>query len=437
MTRLLLLTAVLLAPQTPARAEATSAASRPLTRDDVLSIRYGKFFLGGSPFAEISFNKFDLLWQLYDQRAAGKPLDADNPMVRAQDKALRDLHELGFRTVRVFALPWGPAGPASYADPEKRENLFAALDKMLDLCDAHDIRVVWSLGAGTFTDATLGPKGWEYGEEQERELVSDPGSRGRKLLYRYLDETVARFRDRRAVLMWEITNELTLSADIGDRDRVYNGQRMPSLRDVAGFFDDVARRIKAADPLRLVNSGGSHMRESQWNLFQRRGWKKDTFEEQFRCFEMLYAKTAVDVIDIHSYPDNKPGYAIAGADGNPTWLDNKGYAAIASRLGRPLMIGELGLHAAARTEKVWEETPDYFESYDDAAAAEPWVAKTLDDVIAAGIPLAYWWCYQSDRAMDRTNRQRFDIDRDRNPVLVARVAEANRRLKAKQGAPGR
>ncbi len=38
----------------------------PLTRDDVLSIKDGRFFLDGKPFAEISFNKFDLLWQLYD-----------------------------------------------------------------------------------------------------------------------------------------------------------------------------------------------------------------------------------------------------------------------------------------------------------------------------------------------------------------------------------
>ncbi|HWH69981.1 MAG TPA: hypothetical protein VNT26_11375, partial [Candidatus Sulfotelmatobacter sp.] len=58
-----------------------------LTRDDVLSIREGRFFLDGKPFAEISFNKFDLLWQLYDQLAAGKALDAANPLVQAQEKA--------------------------------------------------------------------------------------------------------------------------------------------------------------------------------------------------------------------------------------------------------------------------------------------------------------------------------------------------------------
>jgi hypothetical protein len=411
----------------------TQTHATPLARKDVLSIQNRRLFLDGGPFAEISFNKFDLFWQLYDQLARSDYLNADNPLVRAQDKALRNLHELGFKTIRIFALPWGPAGPEAYANPDKRRMLYAALDKTLELCDAHDIRVVWSLAAACFTDTRLEPgKGWVYGEEQERELIADPEARGRRLLYRYLDETIGRYKARRAVLMWEISNEVTLQADIGDSNRVYNGERMPSLKQVAIFFDDVAKRIKSVDPLRLVSSGGSNMREAQWHLYQNEGWKTDTLEEQFKCFELLYGKSAIDIIDIHSYPDNKPGYAVIDERGNKMWLDNSGYMAIAKRLGKPLMIGEIGLHAVARTDrKVWDETPDYFESYDDAAAAKPWVMKTLNSVIEADVPLSYWWCYQSDNPGDQKDRQRFDIDRDRNPALVNCIAEANKRLRKK------
>lgn len=408
-----------------------------LTQQDVLSIKDSRFFLDGAPYAEISFNKFDLFWQLYDQLDEGRTLNATNPMVQAQDKALRNLHELGFKSIRIFALPWGPAGPESYVEPKKRAHLYAALDKMLELCDAHDMRLVWSLGAACFTDTKLVPgRGWVYGEEQQRELIANRQSRGRKLLYRYLEETVARYRDRKTVLMWEISNEVTLSADIGDSNRVYNGERMPTLKEVAGFFDDVARRIKSVDPLRLVSSGGSNMRESQWHLYQRQGWKPDTVEEQFKCFALLYANSAVDVIDIHSYPDSKPGYAITDTNGNKMWLNDKGYMAIATRLRKPLMIGEIGLHAIPRSDKkVWRETPDYFESYNDAKTAQPWVLKTLNDLIEAGVPLSYWWCYQSDRADDQKDPQRFDIDGERNPELVACIVEANRRLKAKLHVP--
>src|SRR5437762_752173 len=57
--------------------------------------------------------------------------------------------------------------------------------------------------------------------------------------------------------MWEISNEVTLAADIGDANRVYNGERMPSLKDVAGFFDaaDNANVVRIAEFQRLVQSG--------------------------------------------------------------------------------------------------------------------------------------------------------------------------------------
>ncbi len=92
-------------------------------------------------------------------------------------------------------------------------------------------------GAGTFTDTRLVPgEGWVHGEEHLRELIANPQSRSRKLLYQYIDETVTRYKHRKAVLMWEISNELTLHADIGDGNGIRNGQRMPTLKQVAGFL---------------------------------------------------------------------------------------------------------------------------------------------------------------------------------------------------------
>ena len=408
--------------------------AQALTRDDVLSIRDGRFYLDGEPFAEISFNKFDLFWQIHDQLVAGNAIDAANPLVQAQDKALRNLREMGFRSIRIFALPWGPSGPASYADAERRKSLYAALDRTVELCERHGIGIIWSLGAGNFTDTRLEDGKWVFGEEQQRELIADPASRGRRLLYEYIDETVDRYKGRKAVLMWEISNEVTLSADIGDADRIYNGERMPTLLEVARFFQDVAGRIKAVDPLRLVSSGGSNMRESQWHLYHERNWQKDTFEQQLWCFDLLYSRSAVDVMDIHSYPNHLPGFAIMGEDGRETWLDTEGYMDMAAHVGKPLMIGELGVLPVPRTERtVWDVTPDYFETMEDAAAAGPWVSRTLDSVVEAGVQLTYWWAYQSDRPMDQEPGSRWYIDRDLTPELMALFIDANQHLKAKLG----
>lgn len=53
----------------------------------------------------------------------------------------------------------------------------------------------------------------------------------------------------------------------------------------------------------------------------------------------------------------------------------------------------------------------------------------MNSIIDAGVPLTYWWCYQSDRPTDQGHRQRFDIDRHRNPELLACFVDANQRLK--------
>ena len=255
------------------------------------------------------------------------------------------------------------------------------------------------------------------------------------LLYRYLDETIVRYKNRKTILMWEIANETTLAADIGIKDGLYEGQRMPTLKDVSGFLDDVAARIKADDPLRLVNDGGSSMRGSQWHLYQHQGWTRDTFQEQFKCVELLYAHSAVDVFDIHYYPETKRGDVIMGVDGKPAYLNAKGYIKMAKRIGKPLMIGEFGFCPVAKSdEKKWKAEPDYFESFADTAAAKPWVQVALNSVVNSGVQLAYWWSYQSDRPNDQTNPQRIDIDLERNPELIKCFVEANKRLRAERSA---
>ena len=192
-------------------------AGARLSKDDVLSLRNGKFYLHGKPFAEISFNKFDLFWEPFGLLKDGKGGTQEyRDMVAAQDQSLRELHEMGFRTIRIFAAPWGIWDlRATFEDRVKRESVYyKAMDTVLDLCDKNDIQVVYSLGCANFTDHELRSGKWWLGEEHLRELAANPDSRSRKEMNAYVDEVVKHYKGRKSILMWELGNEITLGADI-------------------------------------------------------------------------------------------------------------------------------------------------------------------------------------------------------------------------------
>lgn len=411
-----------------------------LNPKEVLTLKNGRFYLRGKPFAEISFNKFDLFWGLYDLLHQGK---GDTPeytkLVVSQDQALHELHEMGFKSIRFFGLPWGIWDFKDvYPYPEKRAKVFyRAMDTVLDLCDKNDIKVVYSLSAGIFIDTTLGADKLVYGEEHMQDLMANPNSRNRKLLNEYIDDVVTRYKNRKTILMWEISNELTLSADISPDTHVFDGQRMPTLQNVADFLDSVAKRIKANDKVHLVNSGGSSMRNCQWNQFTKHAWIRDTVEEQYKAMKLLYGNSSIDVIDIHYYPGNLWGDKVVGEDGKDVSMGIRRYLDIANRLKKPLYIGEFGLMPVPKdykpeSKKVWQETPDYFESYQDEAALK-WVKRLMNEVVEAGAPIVHFWEYSSDRPGDQ-DRGSFDLKKGKTDPVLKLIIDANKRLKAKLGA---
>jgi len=417
-----------------ALAGSASAQQPALTRDDVLSLKDGRFFLDGKPFAEISFNKFDLFWQLWDDAVKGKDLDDGNETVIRQDKALKELKELGFRTIRIFASPWG--GREFFEDTQKREAFFQALDKTYDLCDQNGIRVYASLGCGDFSEIPAIEKKPDPAAEHLRELVADPQSKSRQLLYEYLDSVVSRYKDRKTVVMWEISNEMTNQADIMPGSRVAKGRRMPTLKELASFYNDVTARIKAADPLRLVGNGGSHLRESAWNLYSGNGWKTDTLDQHVGACRLVLGDTAIDVADIHYYALSTDGFIIQDGSGGPLHLNPAAYMKIGQQIGKPVIFGEYGPIPHVSDPDAIEHTnkplpPGWFESYEEKDLAIPWFQKAVDDIIEAGVPITYWWCYQSDRKFEKDKPGRFDVSLDLNPELVNIIAEGNRRLQEK------
>ena len=238
----------------PGNSDPVAGPPRSATAEDVLTLREGQYYRNGKRFAEISFNKFDLLWTVWQAMGDARSRqsrDKEQAALATEDKVLRGLHEMGFQTIRFFAVPPKALVP-SYSDPEAKQLWFRALDAVLDLCERNQIQTVFCLGAAQMYDPPMAGRPEPTGREGPVELIGNPRSHSRQRLYAYLDEIVSRYKGRKAVAMWDITNELTNSANIGQ----WRGERMPTLGQVAAFYADVARRIKQNDPLRLVSNGG-------------------------------------------------------------------------------------------------------------------------------------------------------------------------------------
>ena len=405
------------AQDTPAQA---SIPAIPIQPDDVLTWQNGQFHLGGKPFAEISFNKFDLLWAIHDSLIASEKKHDPSLLQKAvarQDSALRDLHSMGFRTIRIFGAPWGPFA-TTWSDPAARKQLFEAVDTTLDLCEKNQIQVVYSLGLGGFASGA--------DSTQVSPLYADPNSDARQRCYGYIDAMVSRYKNRKAIAMWEVSNELTLAADIG----VYKGKLQPSLPQVAAFLDATAQRIKQNDSLRLVSTGGSCLRASTWHRWHEKSWTLDTLDQYKESYAAFFEHSAIDVVDSHYYELKVGGVKLApGPDGKDVMMTPASFMQIVLALGKAPIIGEYGtLPSGWVNEKT---DPDWFQGYDDANAIE-WVQKGLNELVDAKVPITYWWAYQSDRPVDqKANPVVFSLET--TPDLVKRIAEANRLLKSRLG----
>lgn len=412
---------------------AESAA--PLVQStDVFTLQNNQFYLEGKPFAEMSFNKFDLLWAIWNgihKRDLTHDASTLQAAIARQDGALRDLRGMGFRTIRIFGAPY-VHDAAGLAVATEQKPLFEALDTMLDLCDRNGIKVVFSLALNNFVyEGRIKPAPGDAPQIQP--LYVDPHSQARKDCYAYLDEIVNRYKGRKAIAMWEVSNELTNMADIG----VWEGAVSPTLPQVAEFLDATAARIKQDDPLRLVSTGGTALRESAWHLWHHLGWPKDNEEQYREAYAAYFAHSAIDVIDTHYYALKRGGVRLADTpEGKPVVLAPAQYVDIAHALGKGAIIGEYGtLPSAWSANETGKSdfTPDWFMGYHDPNAAK-WVQKGVDELVAARGSIAYWWAYQSDRPVDqRANPIVFS--RETTPDLMKIIIEGNRRLKAELGAP--
>jgi hypothetical protein len=388
-------------PEIPATPIPSPTFSAVPTQAGFLTRQGSELTLQGQPFREISFNKFDLFEQFVEPGYEHQGEDG----VPAAAIALSQLHDEGYRVVRIMASPYYPAWFDDVFfddDPQqqdaKRRIFFQRFDAMLDECDRNQIRVVADLVWNIENLADLGHGSLEDGFRK-------PDAPGRARVNEYIRAVVSRYRDRPTIAMWEIGNEWNLFADLQKPEGVISGHAAgdslhpgPVVRDarnnftsddLAAFYKDTALLIRSIDENHLISTGASSPRPAAMHLLLAArahapvDWTPDDAQQLEQYLEMMNPDP-VDVISIHYYDEAMT--SLGGKVGSPDNL--RFFAGAAQKMGKPLFIGEIGLDS---------EIPPYY----DSPAAIGMLKITLPVITNLKIPLTLYWTFNDDVSSEK------------------------------------
>ena len=369
-------------------------------KDNILKAIGGKLYMNGEPYYEISFNKYDLFYQILAAYESNIEYPAEENTISAAEAALKQLHELGFKSIRVFA--YSNAYSDLMYNEAHQETYFKAMDQLFDLCDKYDIKIVMCMGlAESFLlkNEKIEEQGNIVSTQNTVDIVSNPNCESRQNVYKYIEKIVNRYKERNTLLMWEIGNEGNLNADVGET----TNKQTYSLLQLAEFYGSCADKIREYDKEHLITSGDSVLRSCQWNLLEdvlkgnELSWQTDIREEQLKALTLLNEK--LDIISIHAYG--------LGISDNTATFDI--YMQYADTLNKPLYVGETNGAFDLENEDFYLDSKAY-----------------LNSIVNSGVQLSHWWTFRSDR-------QGFDdgyLWRVDSGELLDLIVEANKTLKA-------
>jgi mannan endo-1,4-beta-mannosidase len=221
------------------------------------------------------------------------------------------------------------------------EVALVGLDQVLARARVHGVRLVLTLG--NYWDAYGGARqyvawaGLPGPVEGDARFFTEPAVVGHykahvaRLLNRVSTVDGIRYGDHPAVLAWELLNE--------PRGRGLDREGVK----MRAWIDEVAREVKAHAPGHLVGTGEEGFEPSPEG-YDAAFWAAvgtTMLRTPGSSFARNTASPYIDFASVHFYPEawglDGPGTAVAGAK----WI--REHAEVARGLGKPLLVGELGL----------------------------------------------------------------------------------------------
>lgn len=301
--------------------------------------------------AGIGLNKFDLVNQYMGKASGGDGTERYRRVTQAMGrKAIADAHDAGVTYLRISATGFAPSAFGHPGDMDlwiTDPNLYwAHMDELMNDMEAMGMR-------GVFTFVWNSSQFPAMAGETVHDLLTSPQSRSYQMVERFVSEFIQRYKDRKAVFFYELTNELNLSADLDIESRCYRTQPQPlcevksnfTTSEMVGFAQRLAKFIRGLDPSRPISSGFSVPRSAAEHLRAKPEWvtgKADFTPDSVTQLEnnLRDINVDIDLISVHLYPTKDNARFGIYELRNTAILDI--IKKIADKLGKQLFVGEFG-----------------------------------------------------------------------------------------------
>ena len=376
-----------------------------------------------TPTPSIGLNKFDLAKQYLGTASGGDDSDIHRRVTTAMArKAIADAADIGVNYFHIAAAGFlpnvhGQRGDLDLWISDPTEH-WKRMDIMMDDLDRAGIRGIFTFSWNQLQFPAMAG-------ETERDMIVNPRSASMRLLERYVTEFISRYKRRPTTLIYELTNEINLGADLDRVGRCRKSGALPRCQTTGNYSTDemiayltrLASLVRKLDASRPISAGHSIPRSHATALRQAPEWKKkrssrgpDTTHELERYLRDVNAPG--DVISVHLYPD--PGSRRFGKDAVSRTKLIQLLSRIANDAGKPLFIGEFG------------------DPHKKPGTTGSYANHVLEQIVELRVPFSALWVWEMyDRRTFETgdtDATRFSIDPSVDTAAVTALSRANEML---------
>ncbi|MES1147308.1 MAG: cellulase family glycosylhydrolase, partial [bacterium] len=296
----------------------------------------------------VGLNKYDLVRQYLGRNATGPISEPLHQTTLAMAKrAIRDAAIVKAPFFRFAASMTRPRKPGADEDLElwlhNQEAHWRRIDALMDDLDGVGIRAV-----PVFL--------WNYQQfpsithETTRDLITRTESKSYRMFMSYVGQFINRYKDRKTILFYDLTNELNLYVD---RDIEASCKAEPSRDkeecalvrnmtsgEMEAFMARFAADVRKLDPNHKLSSGFSMPLRNAAHLRRDRA---DVRDDTMADLEEVLTATHkdCDIVSVHYYDHAEQNIRFDAKDKFDPSLLRK-VKAIADKLHKPLFVGEFG-----------------------------------------------------------------------------------------------